>query len=93
MAPPTSRDNASVISSDAIAKIQNNLETTKGIYEKAPNKKVELEKIGELEKGMNKNEQIAEAIKLGLQVDNTVIGDAHSKEARLLSPRKQKTMQ
>lgn len=41
-----------------------------------PRQKVELEKlgvkIGAPEKGMNKNEQIADAIKLGLQVDNTV---------------------
>ena len=41
-----------------------------------PRQKVELEKlgvkIGKPEKGMNKNEQIADAIKLGLQVDNTV---------------------
>lgn len=38
VAPPTSRDNASVISNDAVAKIQNNLDTTKQIYEKAPNR-------------------------------------------------------
>lgn len=41
-----------------------------------PRQKIELEKlgvkIGAPEKGMNKNEQIADAIKLGLQVDNTV---------------------
>ena len=36
--PPTSRDNVSVVSSDAVAKIQNNLDATKEIYEKAPNK-------------------------------------------------------
>lgn len=44
-----------------------------------PRQKIELEKlgvkIGKPEKGMNKNEQIAEAIKLGLQVDNTVTGE------------------
>ena len=48
-----------------------------------PRQKVELEKlgvkIGAPEKGMNKNEQIAEAIKLGLQVDNTVLSDDGTK--------------
>lgn len=38
VAPPTSRDNASVVSNDAVAKIQNNLDATKQIYEKAPNR-------------------------------------------------------
>lgn len=48
-----------------------------------PRQKVELEKlgvkIGAPEKGMNKNEQIAEAIKLGLQVDNTVLSEDGTK--------------
>lgn len=48
-----------------------------------PRQKVELEKlgvkIGAPEKGMNKNEQIAEAIKLGLQVDNTVLSEDGAK--------------
>lgn len=48
-----------------------------------PRLKVELEKlgvkIGAPEKGMNKNEQIAEAIKLGLQVDNTVLSEDGTK--------------
>lgn len=48
-----------------------------------PRQKVELEKIGVKigapEKGMNKNEQIAEAIKLGLQVDNTVLSEDGTK--------------
>ncbi len=48
-----------------------------------PRQKVELEKlgvkIGASEKGMNKNEQIAEAIKLGLQVDNTVLSEDGTK--------------
>ena len=48
-----------------------------------PRQKVELEKlgvkIGAPEKGMNKNEQIAEAIKLGLQVDNTVLSNDGAK--------------
>lgn len=48
-----------------------------------PRQKVELEKlgvkIGAPEKGMNKNEQIAEAIKLGLQVDNTVLPEDGTK--------------
>lgn len=48
-----------------------------------PRQKVELEKlgvkIGAPEKGMNKNEQIAETIKLGLQVDNTVLSEDGTK--------------
>lgn len=48
-----------------------------------PRQKVELEKlgvkIGAPEKGMNKNEQIAEAIKLGLHVDNTVLSEDGTK--------------
>ena len=48
-----------------------------------PRQKVELEKlgvkIGAPEKGMNKNEQIAEAIKLGLQVDNIVLSEDGTK--------------
>lgn len=48
-----------------------------------PRQKVELEKlgvkIGAPEKGMNKNEQISEAIKLGLQVDNTVLSEDGTK--------------
>lgn len=48
-----------------------------------PRQKVELEKlgvkIGAPKKGMNKNEQIAEAIKLGLQVDNTVLSEDGTK--------------
>lgn len=48
-----------------------------------PRQKVELEKlgvkIGAPEKGMNKNEQISEAIKLGLQVDNTVLPEDGAK--------------
>ncbi len=38
VAPPTSRDNASVVSSDSVAKIQSSLDATKEIYEKSPNK-------------------------------------------------------
>lgn len=48
-----------------------------------PRQKVELEKlgvkIGAPEKGMNKNEQISEAIKLGLQVENTVLSEDGTK--------------
>lgn len=38
VAPPTSRDNASVVPSDSVAKIQNNLDSTKELYKKTPNK-------------------------------------------------------